>query len=203
MLSVFLVIGLGLVLAAVYYLVGGSTRPPSSNASTPAPVEATDQLVLVVGPPVAEVIQVSTEFREFYQDGDLVAYPFQIHAVEPGITALTFPLDLPAEIFYYLVNYLTYPESGYSVAAQVHGWATLPIITRNKVVAAPEPVLVCVPPQDTQYDVVLLVTPASAVYQVSVGSLLPTARRCAVPLAYAAPPYPLTEVRQLSAIKLS
>lgn len=211
MLSVFLVIGLAVLVAAILSFVRGTPRPPnaesratSSDALAPAAApDATDQLVLVVGPAFEEVRQAATEFRKLYKDQNLVAYPFRTHAVEPGITALTFPQNLPAEQFYCLINYLSYPESGYSNTAQVRGWATLPIITREKVVAAPEPVLVCVPPQDTQYDVVLLVTPSPAVYQVSVGSLLPIARRCAVPLAYTVPPYSLEVVRQLPATMLS
>lgn len=207
MLSVYLVVGLALVLAAVYYLVRSSSRPLSPTvsdaaASSPAITDATDALVLVVGPPVAEVIRAGVEFRELYQDSSLVAYSFQVHAVEPGIAALTFPQHLPAEFFYYLINYLTYPESGYGVAAQVRGWATLPIKTRDKAGVPPGLVLVCVPPNDTKYDVVLLVTPTSAVYQVSVGSLLPFALRDALPMTYTPPPYSLEQVRQIPATEL-
>jgi hypothetical protein len=209
MLSVFLVIGLGLILAAVSFLVRVSTRPPSphTNAFLLLPIapllpDATDQLVLVVGPPAADVIQVCTEFRALYQDRELTAYPFWIHAMEPGVTALTFPHNLPAEFFYYLINYLSYPESGYRKTAEVRGWATLPTIRRDKGVAAPESVLVCVPPDDTDYDAVLLVTPEAAVYKLTIGSLLPILCRDAVSVAYTAPPYLQDMVLQISGTEL-
>jgi hypothetical protein len=62
--------------------------------------------------------------------------------------------------------------------------------------------MICVPPDDTDYDLVLLLTPAPAVYQVSFQNLLPILLRYPVPVAYTAPPYALVAVRQLPAITL-
>jgi hypothetical protein len=123
MLSVFLVIGLALLLATMSSWVRGGSRPPgvvpASSADASATPDATDQLVMVVGPSAAEVTQAAIAFRTLYQDQNLVVYPFQAHAIEPNVTALTFPQDLPAELFYYLINYLSYPEPEYTSPAQV------------------------------------------------------------------------------------
>ncbi|TGD82457.1 hypothetical protein [Hymenobacter wooponensis] len=210
MLSVLLVVGLALVLAAVSSLVRGGSRPLTANsgdtaeASVPlAAPNATNLLVLVAGPSAEEVTQAAVEFRRLYESEKVVAYPFQAHAIEPDVTALTFPHDLPTELFYYLINYLSYPKAGYAASAHVRGWATLPIMTRERLVSPPESVMVCVPPDDTEYDVVLLLTPAPAVYQVSFQNLLPILLRYPVPVAYMAPPYSLEAIRQLPATILS
>ncbi|KAA9339339.1 hypothetical protein F0P96_01555 [Hymenobacter busanensis] len=200
MLLSFLVL-LALAVVGVLLHLGRAASPsstiPAAPAVEPAPLPKVpnDKLVVVLGAPYGEVLDAASRF--------VAAYPgahIDLLRIEPGVVAAVFPADISVDWFYFCVNFLDCPlDVTYSSAVKVRGWATLPVVTRDEQAALPEPVMVFVSADDTEYAHVYLATSAGHNYKVSFqGNMVPVQVRESGVETYSPPPFSADELQQFT-----
>lgn len=116
-----------------------------------------------------ELTRILGRFVEIYRDRGVTTSDLQIQAIPRGITRITFPRDISADLFAYLVNYLHYPHdfdltsrfitvAGKTILSADFGPPAKEMLGRNAVFY--------VPADDQEHDLVF-VRVNSATYQIS------------------------------------
>lgn len=116
-----------------------------------------DKLIVVTDVSKNNIEEVLNNFCKLYNEEKVQAY-LLLHQLGISRFAISFPQDIEGEIFYYLINYLVYPEN-MDWNASVKAWATnsgtdefIPNAGRNK--------RACfyIPQEDTEHDNVYMTT---------------------------------------------
>ncbi len=153
-MKVLIVLIAAAALAAILYLAGRSPRRAKLSSFVGNPMN--DKQIVVQGWTDAELRRILADFEKMY-DGRLGSAYSAVLQNKGSSIRLSFPNDLPADEFCFLVNYINYPE-GFDLknrSATVSGHCTL-----SDASGIPDKTLIgqsalfYVPSNDQEYDLV-------------------------------------------------
>ncbi|WP_300599155.1 hypothetical protein [Niabella sp.] len=144
----------------------GADRRDPPDRRLPGDKVANDKLILVEGMNEVHIKRIIRDFCGWHNREMLQVIPV-VTKMTDLLFAITFPYDVPFEIFCTLINYLNYPK-GYNRRFYAMGWAT----TRSTDMwmtaeNTGKPVLLFVPDLDMEYDHVLMTTADQLGYQLN------------------------------------
>jgi len=164
-------------LSRVKQLFGMTDQTPDlagmfTAESSGRPIRPNENLVIVSSASLHEIRTIINGFRERYKD-DGLHLDFQLAADGQGNFAITFPGDITFVYLCYLVNYLTYPIE-VNRHFEVVGWTSVrPQKGLNEHRIAGKEVMLYIPPDDSEYDTVWLVTGQNELFKIPFTSFHP------------------------------
>ncbi|MBO9595169.1 MAG: hypothetical protein J7599_19855 [Niabella sp.] len=146
----------------------GSDREDPPDRMLPEHKIANDKLIVAEGMNESNLKKMLQDFCGWYNPEMLQIVPMVTKMTDLQFV-ITFPYDVPFEIFCFLVNYLDYPK-GYNKRFNVAGWATARSadmwVTDD---LAGKQVLLFVSDFDTEYDNVFMTTADQIGYKLDFG----------------------------------
>jgi len=137
------------IMSIFSFLFGGCSK------QTTAPIAMSDKELLVRGWSDSELRQILGDFQRLSGDRLPASFSTKIHAADGAFSRVTFPADIPAVDFCFLVNYVQYPK-GFDLNSR-----TLVVAGRATIASEFLPsdqsfvgkrILVYVPSEDKRYD---------------------------------------------------
>lgn len=104
-----IIVVVGFVTVACLAFRGKSVGPESTATSNFTPNPGNDKVIFVKGWEQSEIEKIIYDFIEAYKDDGYPAYTIKPHKQSENLYHLTFPEDIHAQLFTFLVNYLAYP----------------------------------------------------------------------------------------------
>ena len=128
-----------------------------------------DKEMLVRGWKNEELRRILDDFKAMYRERLAAEFAMAVHPMPDGVMRITFPTDIPAPLFAWLVNYIRYPKD-FDLSAR-----SIVVLGRTTLSAAFEPAekkmigqraIFYVPTDDREYDLVF-VRVGAATYELS------------------------------------
>lgn len=126
-----------------------------------------DKVVRIENIEFPELKKVVQQFCNIYNEENNQAI-IRLSNIKDNEFILTFPFDTTDEIFYYLVNYLNFPEGATEYNPKITGWLTA---NDTNLKSNKEPrnkkIMVFVPEETSEYDNVYCITNENITYKIS------------------------------------
>lgn len=149
-------------------IIGFIHRDPELNTTVFVPDPKSDKRIVASGWTDDELKKILEDFAKLYELDR--SFATRVKSVDSDNVLVSFPNDIPSDVFFFLVNYLNYPERYELSGRQI---AVAGKVTLTPTFDLPEPSLagkaakVYVPADDQDFDLVYVVLPSGERYEVS------------------------------------